>query len=158
MHGGSLKKFCPPSLSVFSWFSKNGRKQECEWRAVAPGIFQISSPSTRVATSIRSFAAYPHRPFRVFIKSTFPLSSVPYLNLITMSAEGADSSHDLTAIRWGQSALASDALAASWKNPRARTKKRRRTKNPSWISALPPFAPFPAPAVFPGPCKPGTRR
>lgn len=97
---------------------------------------------------------YPHRLFRLcvfplFIKSAFSLSSVPYLNLITMSARGVDSSHDLTTIRRSQS-----ALARRWwhrgKIP-ARTKKRRRTKNPSWISVLPP-------CCLSDPSRPGTAR
>lgn len=117
MHGGSLKKFCPLLLSAFSWFHKTRKEKKCEWRAVTiatADIFQTSSSSIHVAASISSFAALSTstiptlRFFTLRQVNFFSLAS--YLNLITTSVRGTDSSHDLMAtIR---------SKCATWKNPR----------------------------------------
>jgi len=131
MHDGSLKKFCPLLLSVFSWFHKTRKEKNAsdeQWWS--SGIFQISSSSTHVAASISSFIHIDYSDPAIFHPSSsrFFFSFASYLNLIITSIKGTDSSHNLATIRRGQS-------ARRWRHRGkipARTKKRKRTRIPSW--------------------------
>lgn len=94
------KKFCPSSLSVFSWFWKTNitRKGENTSGAstIAAGIFLTSFSSTSPLQSFPSqlYSTIPNPHFSTLHRvDFFHFSPVPYLNLITMSVRGTDSWH-----------------------------------------------------------------
>lgn len=131
--------------SVCSWFCENEKRRER----------RMASSDGHRWYFLNLILVHPHRRFNLFLwgfihidysdpaffhsssSLLFPLSPVPYLNLITMSVKGRRflARPDCDKVR---SKVRS--VRRWWHRGKipAWTKKRKRTRNPSWISAFPP--------------------